>query len=278
MSLIEILLDTSCLERRHSGKPNFYSLLGGGGQTIYNSYPFAAGGNLAEPGGGVWARCRARRILSLIGQEKAETLLDVGAGDGEDLTVFLSNQGLDVVGLEPFEAKALRLSEANVSSICGSVEDLSEFGANRIPNIGMFDSLQYTRSDRITLSTIFKVLKPGGLLFLTVPGGEWLFSSYDHSIGNLRRYSRRALQSQLEAAGFCDVRIEGLFSFLLPLAMIRKLVPRSAALKFAKDGTGVLNLVAPLFDLLCKIEGALPLPWGLSLLGVARKPRQVNGF
>lgn len=275
VSLIQDLVGLGCLQKlplREEEGRNLYAF-SSGGTKIENTYPFGGDHELVEPGGGVWAKCRASRIRSVIRRMEVHKLFDVGSGDGSDLTVPLWRSGIDVVGLEPWGTKAHKLAAAGVPTVRGSVQDLSDFGEDKIPNIGMFDSLQYVPAHEQVLRRVFQSLEPGGLIFITVPGVKWLFSSYDKAVGNLRRFSRRELRLELHAAGFQVAKIEGLFSFLIPFAVIRKLLPQKP-LEMASGGTKTLDRVAPLFALLSGIEQELPVPHGLSLLAVARKPAQ----
>jgi SAM-dependent methyltransferase len=272
MNLITHLEGLGCLEELDGGLRQFQ---GGLSEYIQSTYPFEKERDPAEPGGGVWAQCRSQRILSAMRRRHIHTLLDAGAGDGDDLTIGLSRNGIDVVGLEPSHFRAQKLSLAGVPTIRGSVQDFLAFGENVVPNVGMFDSLQYVPAEDNVLQTVFRALQPGGYLFLTVPGIKWLFSSYDQAVGNLRRFSRRGLESELDAAGFTQIKIEGLFAFLIPLAVSRKLLPRNP-LELSDRGSRNLNRVAPLFNLLSRIEELAPPAHGLSLLVAARKPLRLK--
>lgn len=269
LPLIEKLGGSGCLERVGTVPSLFW--FPRGSRCVENTYPFAGDNNPLEPQGGVWAKARFDRIKSAISRKGVTSLLDVGCGNGSDVTVGLRKQGLDVVGLEPLSSKAYQLSHKQVPTILGTVQDIERFGRNQIPNIGMFDSLQYVPSDENVCSKVFLALQPGGIFILTVPGVEWLFSSYDLAVGNLRRFSRRGLNFELEEAGFESIEIEGLFSFLVPLAIMRKVLPERP-IELANQGSRVFDRLAPLFNFFVAIERAAATSHGLSLLAVARKP------
>jgi len=70
-----------------------------------------------------------------------------------------------------------------------------------------FDVLEHIEDDKLALDNMYNGLKPGGLLFLTVPACGMLWSYADEHAGHKRRYSSRELESKIQSAGFEIIRL-----------------------------------------------------------------------
>ena len=72
--------------------------------------------------------------------------------------------------------------------------------------------LEHIEDDRLALSDIKKILKPGGYMLLFVPALRILYSEFDKLVGHYRRYHRDELGQMVSDTGFeiisnkyCDV-------------------------------------------------------------------------
>ena len=127
----------------------------------------------------------------------------------------------------------------------------------------------------MALAECTRILRSGGMLFLTVPAIPWLWSFRDEDAGHMRRYTRRSLVSCVSNAGF---RVEYLryYQFLLlPLIILSRFLGRTGkATRDLEDAphpavNAVLRAVVEIEVKL--IELGVRLPIGSSLLMVARK-------
>jgi SAM-dependent methyltransferase len=120
-----------------------------------------------------------------------------------------------------------------------------------------------------------RCLKPGGLLVLTMPAYQWMYSYHDREVGNLRRYSRKEVGGLLAAAGFSVVGNTYWNMLPFPLAVLRRKI-----LPPAEPTSDVGLFPAPVeaaFNGLMAVEHAWlgaggQCPFGNSVLTVARKP------
>lgn len=64
-----------------------------------------------------------------------------------------------------------------------------------------FEVLEHIPDDKTAMAEIARVLRPGGVLFLSVPVNPQLFTAFDTVCGHVRRYDARALQDQLQSLG-----------------------------------------------------------------------------
>lgn len=69
------------------------------------------------------------------------------------------------------------------------------------------DVIEHLRLDLPALQELRRVLKPDGLLLLTLPAGPHLYSDFDCFAGHLRRYRREEVEKLLSAGGFRAERI-----------------------------------------------------------------------
>jgi hypothetical protein len=132
------------------------------------------------------------------------------------------------------------------------------------------------------LQEFCRVLNNEGLLLITVPAHQCLFSKYDSSIGHFKRYSVSELRSSLKAAGFELMSVRYLFSFLVPLAWLLRVLPEKFGFQSkepVKDTTlrqfRIAQLLSPVFRFFVTVEKILRLPFGLSILAVA-KPQDMR--
>ena len=120
------------------------------------------------------------RFLEVVMQFKehgCERILDLGCGNGRHLIQFL-NEGFDVIGMD-ISLSALRLlqewaHEEKLSSKVVNADMRSGFPLMEGVLDGVFSTqvIHHARIEdsRRTIREIFRVLRPGGLAFITVSG------------------------------------------------------------------------------------------------------------
>jgi predicted SAM-dependent methyltransferase len=89
------------------------------------------------------------------------------------------------------------------------------------------DVLEHIKEDHTALKEWRNTLKPDGLLLITVPAFQHLWSSHDIFLGHYKRYNNKSLNDLANSAGLEAVRIHYIFSFIYPLVyFLRKCLPR----------------------------------------------------
>lgn len=139
------------------------------------------------------------------------------------------------------------------------------------------DILEHVRDDKKALSEIHRILKNSGLLLMTVPAYQWLWSEHDEVCHHYRRYTQGELTRKIREAGFRIVRSSYCITFLLvPLVLMlrwRWLFKRDRKIMSAVVPLpswlnllliGILKLEAVLLD-------RLRFPFGVSIICLAQK-------
>jgi SAM-dependent methyltransferase len=167
-----------------------------------------------------WEVARARffrRALSDAGALAApRAVLDVGAGDGYVARALLEAlpAGSEVVCVDSHYANGdLRRFAAEARVGLSFAREVPE---RRFDAILLLDVIEHVADDRAFLGDLVaRRLASGGLVLVSVPAWQPLFSAHDTALEHYRRYSPAACRALLEAAGLETVRGGGLFHSLL---------------------------------------------------------------
>lgn len=228
-----------------------------------------------------WFRARNELLLALIAKysPEAKSFLEVGCGTGFVLSgISKARQDIELYGSEIFLEGLSYASERLPDT------QFMQMDARRIPfheefdAIGAFDVLEHIEEDNAVLVQLSHALRPGGVLYLTVPQHPWLWSASDDYAMHVRRYARHELERKVLAAGFAIERTTSFVSLLLPLMLAARLKKISPDAKF--DPTQEFRLHKYLnasFLFIMRLERTLislglNFPLGGSRVIVARKP------
>lgn len=221
-------------------------------------------------------------VERVIADPEKHRLFDVGCGSG-GLLEFLASSGIRVAGACDAYVESLRLVRQRVAAPLVLTDEgrLPPLGAGQT-FLGLFDVLEHIDDDEGTLSFLFSVLEPGGILALTVPAHPFLFDEMDVLAHHRRRYRLPDLRRKLEQAGFRVARITHFMSPLVaPLLLLRSLGRLFASRRSAGSRRALELRPLPglneLLTLLLSAERLLlrfvSLPFGSSILAVAVRPR-----
>jgi SAM-dependent methyltransferase len=232
--------------------------------------------SLLESNESWWYRGRAWVIAvasSCAKVEKRDKVLDYGAGYG-GMHDLLGRFGNEIFAFEPDDGARAMAAKRNYRAVYAR-ED--EAFANRFDIVGLFDVVEHIEDDRAFLVRLRSILNDRGILIITVPAFQFLWSAHDVNLHHFRRYTRRQMRELLDETGYSVEFISYWnMSLFFPAAMMRIL---------GRSGESGLSLPG-IFDALLlgviKIEAMImrvvPLPFGTSLVAVARKRTELpNG-
>ena len=226
-----------------------------------------------------WWFIARRRILEklvrrVVRPPADSKVLEVGCGTGHNLAMLARFGKVDAS--EPDKcARALATKRLGRQVRNAKLPDLTMFQRNGYDLIALLDVLEHVPDDLAALRAVHMRLKPGGALLMTVPAHAWMWSAHDAANHHYRRYSKKQLKRLFLMSGL-EVQLLSYFNTLLfpPIALAR-LMGRITR----KEGADDRLPAAPanwLFEQLFGIErwlvGRLPMPFGVSIVAVVRRP------
>ena len=224
-----------------------------------------------------WFRGR-RHILSrllagaLAGRGPLD-ILEAGCGTGGNFA-WLSSLG-HLHAFEP-DTGALQLACRHGPAVEGALPADHPFTGQRFDLIVLLDVLEHVEPDAESLRSLSTLLKPGGLLLMTVPAFPFLWSGHDVRHHHFRRYRRAGLRQLLEQAGLRIRRLSYYNFWLFPaIALLRVLRTRTRPRRSDDEELPpflVNSLLSRLFSSEALLLAFTDLPFGVSLVALAEKP------
>jgi 2-polyprenyl-3-methyl-5-hydroxy-6-metoxy-1,4-benzoquinol methylase len=178
-----------------------------------------------------WHKGKLRLIEALYDKfvpseikNKKVKILEVGCGTGEVLKL-LSRWG-DVKGIDiSKEALDACRRKGFKNLVQGDINELNlrnEYGSYDL--VICLDVLEHVQEDLSALKEMNKLLRPGGILMLTVPAYKFLWSTHDEALHHKRRYHSLEIKTKVRDAGFQILKHTHYVTVLFfPIAAVRLL-------------------------------------------------------
>lgn len=233
-----------------------------------------------------WVNSRNRLFKSLVEKNLKPTgkaaFFEIGCGTGVFIRQLAESERLEITGSEVY-LKGLVYAKKNLPQV-----DFVQFDVTQgtigieFDMICAFDVIEHIDDDKSALSNIHRMLKPNGVVLLSVPQYMFLWSPLDELVKHKRRYSKRELLAKLEESGFEIGYTTSFVSVLFPLMLLSRLFdkgrasPQRSEVELEKR-TRFSGFANAAFDFFMRIDewlirSGLSLPFGGTLIAVARKP------
>ena len=200
----------------------------------------------------VGPRHRLRETLLLrhfLECEPGRAVLNVGAGQGT-FSNRLQGLGFEVTSTDVSPAAVDVLRTRVGGPVVAADATSLPFAPGTFDAVVLGEVLEHIERDDLALSEAWRVLKPGGILAVTVPRNPAWFSASDRWAGHVRRYLAGPLISAVEQVGFHVVTctpwgfpISSLYHRTVYERTLRAGEPREPTGGTTRLGLGILSLL-----------------------------------
>jgi len=128
-------------------------------------------------------------------------VLNAGAGAGS-FSLRLAENGFDVTSVDASSAAVEVLRGRVTGEVARADVTALPFADAAFDAAVLGEVLEHVEDDRGALEEVARVLRPGGVLAVSVPADPKRFGASDRWAGHVRRYARQELLGACEAGGF----------------------------------------------------------------------------
>jgi SAM-dependent methyltransferase len=234
-----------------------------------------------------WFRGRRKIIASVLRPylRPPARIIDVGSGGGAVAQALLEFGSVTACDID-VRCAASVARRPGMRFAYGTAEAIP-FADGGFDLATAFDVLEHLDDDVRALREMARVVRPAGLIAVTVPAYGWLWGRQDEISHHRRRYTGRSLRKAITAAGLIPRRLTAFNTILFPgiaaVRLTRRLAGRRAdgaqtpdpaglSSDFSMTKPGLLNdLLAATFSAEAAVMGLVDLPIGVSLLAIAER-------
>jgi ubiquinone/menaquinone biosynthesis C-methylase UbiE len=207
-------------------------------------------------------------------------ILDCGCGTGANLELARQASvgawcgGFDVLpgGVSTARRRGLPVARGDISRI--------PFASAAFDVVTSFDVLQCLPDDRSAAREIARVTRRGGRVVVTLAALEFLGGDHGEVWGEVRRYTPASARSLMEGAGLEVERVAFLFASFFPILLAMRVAQRcTRPWREVSQQSDIRVPPAPVNAVLTALvvmeswlSRYVPMPFGSSMLVVARKP------
>jgi SAM-dependent methyltransferase len=215
-------------------------------------------------------RAILKKVLSNCQLPANASILEIGCGTGGNLSMLTAYGNVDAVEMDQ---NAIQFAKAKIDGAVdirkGKCPDEIPFAGKKYDLICLFDVLEHIEEETETLFALKKRLKPEGIILVTVPAYQWLWSSHDENLHHKRRYTVDKLRSVATEAQLAAKTSTYFNTLLFPLAAIARIAERFSKKEMdseAPPAPAINSLFRWVFQLERFLIEKIPLPFGVSIL------------
>jgi SAM-dependent methyltransferase len=160
---------------------------------------------------------RERLLVDLLlSGRPGRAVLNAGAGQGT-MSSRLEALGLDVTSVDSSPSAVAILRDRVAGQVVGGDVTALPFREAQFDAAVLGEVLEHVKDDRAALREVARVVRPGGLVAISVPANPKLYGRSDDWAGHVRRYARRDL---LEACADGGLRVERCLGWGFPVSRL----------------------------------------------------------
>lgn len=224
-----------------------------------------------------WFRVRRNLVFDLLRKykiTKGSKILDFGCGSGF-LVGELQKRGYDAFGVDSSEdAIKFRKGINNLSVKKGESLNFSDSSFDLVVAL---DVIEHIKHDDHAVKGIERILKPGGIIIITVPAYQWMWGVQDEIAKHFRRYTVSSFSQVIRAkSNLKFIRKTYFNTFLFPPIAVVRILSKWFNLKeresdFDINSRFLNSLFYFIFNLETYFLKFCSFPFGVSILLVLKK-------
>lgn len=229
-----------------------------------------------------WFRGRRKIFFDLLegelGDRSDREILEVGCGPGGMLSPLAKYGTVHAADIDHGSMEYCHSRGFQRAVTCSGLD--LPFADASFDVVCLFDAIEHIPDDQKVLEEVRRILKPDGLVFLSVPAYQFLYSQNDRLVHHQRRYTKSRMRKLLTTAGLSPTKLTYFNAFLFPLIVPAVLVLKLKEKLFGlPDGQTNLShsFCKPINDAFAWFMGSERLllrhtefPFGHSLIAMAR--------
>jgi SAM-dependent methyltransferase len=217
------------------------------------------------------------RELARLSLDRRAVTFDTGTSTGTNLRMLRDFGFCNVTGLDLSDEAIRFCTEKGLGHVKKGDVNALPFADETFELCLATDIIEHVDDDIGALRELNRALKPGGHLLITVPAFASLWGLQDKVSHHKRRYHLRELKAKAETAGF-TVERRYYFNFILfaPIFLARQIIRIAGLEDRLKSENEVYSpfinrILLPIFALDARLAPMLRLPFGVSILMLAKK-------
>ncbi len=226
-----------------------------------------------------WFRGRRAVLRSVLNRYAPRkdgplAIFEVGCGNGGNLPLLAAYGRVSAVEWD--DAARDRAAQRGLARVeKGRLPEELPFCEEQFDLIATLDVLEHVDEDQRALATLRNRLRPGGVLLLTVPAYQWLWSPHDDQSHHKRRYRHSQCLAMIRNAGLTCQYSTYFNTLLFPLAVLHltlgRYLTRGPQTALAIPPFGLNRMLTGIFAMERLFVPPLRFPFGLSILACATR-------
>lgn len=217
-------------------------------------------------------------IARALASHRHPRVLDIGCGTGFNLEELRARGVGRAVGLDIATDALVYCRERGLRALVRGDGSRLPFADGSFDVITALDLIEHLDDDEGALREMLRVLAPGGHVVIFTPAFRFLWSLQDVVSHHFRRYTSSELRDKLRAAGLEVSKISYANTLLFPLVYAGRLALRvtGRAERLSENELHPAwsnRLLAAIFGAEARLLRHVSLPYGVSLLACATRPK-----